>query len=361
MPAWDFISAPPALRVRFIAPPAAILLHSLGLLSEAENLSGLPDWVYRTHQALTETQRYENRLCDLFMPGIVSSQANETLSFPQYIQQIEATPPEELRKGAIFWLQDSPHFIGMEAILADEQAFLSMVRQHYADKGLDMDDVLWHDVHAHLLRPARAQERLLAHLRFMWDNFLRAEWERMEQQVQDVVKAHSQMNYDGQPWGDVIEQVTNRDMRQQERLANYFSRATMLTCIPTPHLGPYISYYMKHETKEVILFFGARPPRSSVRGSELDRADLLVRLNALADETRLRMIELLSQREEICAQDFMSLLELSQSSASRHLRQLTASGFLTERRRDVAKCYSLNRERLADTLKVLSQFVGARA
>jgi DNA-binding transcriptional ArsR family regulator len=72
------------------------------------------------------------------------------------------------------------------------------------------------------------------------------------------------------------------------------------------------------------------------------------------------MVELLAQREEICAQDFMSLLELSQSSASRHLRQLTASGFLTERRRDVAKCYSLNRERLTDTLKALGQLTGAK-
>ncbi|MCS6835525.1 MAG: metalloregulator ArsR/SmtB family transcription factor [Anaerolineae bacterium] len=358
MPAWDFVSAPTTLRVRFVAPSVPILLHSLGLLSEAESLSGLPDWVYKTHQALTEAQRYENRLCDLLMPGVISSLSGGFVSFPQYIQQIEATPSEALREEAIFWLQDSPHFPGMRAVLADEQVFLSVVRRHYAEKGVDVDEALWRDAYAHLLQPARAKERLLAHLRFMWDNFLRVEWARAERQLQEVVKAHNQVNYDGQPWGDVIEQVTNRDLRQQERLIDYFSTATILTCIPTPHLGPYVSYYMKREAEEVLLFFGARLPRGNVRSPELDRADLLVRLNALADETRLRMVELLAQREEICAQDFMSLLELSQSSASRHLRQLTASGFLTERRRDVAKCYSLNRDRVADTIKTLSHLLG---
>jgi DNA-binding transcriptional ArsR family regulator len=48
---------------------------------------------------------------------------------------------------------------------------------------------------------------------------------------------------------------------------------------------------------------------------------------------------------------------LSQSSASRHLRQLTASGFLSERRRDVAKCYSLNKERIDDTMHALKDFL----
>jgi len=360
MPAWDFVSAPPLLKVRFVAPPVPILLHSLSLLSEAENLSGLPEWVYKTQQALTEAQRYENRLCDLFMPSVIPSPSSEALSFPQYLQQIEAATPEALRDEALFWLQDSAHFPGMQALLEDEASFLSLVRQHYAEKGLDMDEALWRDVRAHLRQPARAKERLLAHLRFMWEHVLRAEWARVEKQLQEVAKAHSQMNYEGQPWGDIIEQITNRDLRQQERLADYFSTATMLTCIPTPHLGPYITYYMRRETEEVVMFFGARLPRSVARSTDFDRADLLVRLNALADETRLRMVELLAQREEICAQDFMSLLELSQSSASRHLRQLTASGFLTERRRDVAKCYSLNRERLTDTLKALGQLTGAK-
>ena len=84
---------------------------------------------------------------------------------------------------------------------------------------------------------------------------------------------------------------------------------------------------------------------------------MLVRLNALADDTRLSILEMLVAEEELCAQDFINRLDLSQSSASRHLRQLTASGFLNERRRDVAKCYSLNSERIEDTMKALKRLL----
>jgi len=110
-----------------------------------------------------------------------------------------------------------------------------------------------------------------------------------------------------------------------------------------------------------MVFFGVRQPRDvGHQNAALRRSELLVWLNALADETRLRMLEMLAREEEICAQDFITTLELSQSSASRHLRQLTASGYVTERRRDVAKCYSLNRERVEDTVRALQQLLGER-
>ena len=75
------------------------------------------------------------------------------------------------------------------------------------------------------------------------------------------------------------------------------------------------------------------------------------------DDTRLRILSLLSQQDELCAQDIMLQLDLNQSAASRHLRQLSAAGYITERRRDVAKCYSLNRERIGDTFRALDLFL----
>jgi hypothetical protein len=39
------------------------------------------------------------------------------------------------------------------------------------------------------------------------------------------------------------------------------------------------------------------------------------------------------------------------------LRQLTVTGFLTERRRDTAKCYTLNTARLKDTINGLKAFL----
>jgi DNA-binding transcriptional ArsR family regulator len=108
----------------------------------------------------------------------------------------------------------------------------------------------------------------------------------------------------------------------------------------------------------LLLLFGARLPRGSqVVSSALTRAELLVRLNALADDARLRILELLTRHDELCAQDIIEHLNLSQSSVSRHLSQLNATGYIRERRKDVAKCYSLNTDRVVDTLRALTTFV----
>jgi DNA-binding transcriptional ArsR family regulator len=53
----------------------------------------------------------------------------------------------------------------------------------------------------------------------------------------------------------------------------------------------------------------------------------------------------------------MTKLDLSQSAASRHLKQLSATGFLAERRCTGAKCYDLNPQRIEDTLTAISLFL----
>jgi DNA-binding MarR family transcriptional regulator len=66
---------------------------------------------------------------------------------------------------------------------------------------------------------------------------------------------------------------------------------------------------------------------------------------------------LLSQQGELCSKDIISELDLSQSAASRHLQQLSATGYLSERRVEGAKCYSLSLERIQDTFQALEYFL----
>ncbi len=53
---------------------------------------------------------------------------------------------------------------------------------------------------------------------------------------------------------------------------------------------------------------------------------------ALSDETRLQMLGLLLKEGELCVCDFVDVLEISQSKASRHLRHLVNAGLLDDRR-----------------------------
>jgi DNA-binding transcriptional ArsR family regulator len=104
--------------------------------------------------------------------------------------------------------------------------------------------------------------------------------------------------------------------------------------------------------------FGARLPQgSTVDAPDLSRSELLVRLSALADDTRLRILQLLKEEGELCSQDMQQRLELSQSAGSRHMQQLSATGYVRERRVEGQKCYSLNEERIEDTLLALSHFL----
>jgi ArsR family transcriptional regulator len=53
---------------------------------------------------------------------------------------------------------------------------------------------------------------------------------------------------------------------------------------------------------------------------------------ALADETRLRMMGLLLLRREVCVCEFVDVLGITQSKASRHARYLLHAGLAADRR-----------------------------
>jgi ArsR family transcriptional regulator len=53
---------------------------------------------------------------------------------------------------------------------------------------------------------------------------------------------------------------------------------------------------------------------------------------SLADETRLKILWLLSGTEELCVCDVIDVLKITQSKASRHLRYLYHLGWVTDRR-----------------------------
>lgn len=64
---------------------------------------------------------------------------------------------------------------------------------------------------------------------------------------------------------------------------------------------------------------------------------------ALTEPTRLRILALLG-RGELCVCDLMAVLQLPQSTVSRHLAQLKNANWVMEQRRGIWKYY-----RLADT------------
>jgi ArsR family transcriptional regulator, arsenate/arsenite/antimonite-responsive transcriptional repressor len=80
--------------------------------------------------------------------------------------------------------------------------------------------------------------------------------------------------------------------------------------------------------------------------------------NALADRTRLRILNLLGEGE-LCVCDLMKLMREPQSKVSRHLSYLRRSGLVQPRKKGLWVHYGLSKAGAA-ALKVLSSVCGGR-
>lgn len=82
------------------------------------------------------------------------------------------------------------------------------------------------------------------------------------------------------------------------------------------------------------------PVRQVAESDESRTVALVTRLKALADSTRLRMLELLATRDTpICVCEITPLFELHQPTISHHLRLLREAGLVDCERRGVWAYY----------------------
>lgn len=90
--------------------------------------------------------------------------------------------------------------------------------------------------------------------------------------------------------------------------------------------------------------------------------NLVDTFKALSDETRLQMVALLLERDDLCVCDFVGALGLSQSKASRHLRYLYHAGLVEDRREGTWMHYRISESMStaqATVVNALSQAVAA--
>lgn len=125
--------------------------------------------------------------------------------------------------------------------------------------------------------------------------------------------------------------------------------------MPTPHVGRYITF-MQRGLRLWVFFDATRNFAVLMRTSPIERPELLLRLGALGDEARLRVLEMFAEQDAIAAQEIIAQLELSQSSVSRLLKQL--SPYLVESRGDGAnKFYRLSPAQIDLTFRAVKQIL----
>ncbi len=80
-------------------------------------------------------------------------------------------------------------------------------------------------------------------------------------------------------------------------------------------------------------------------------------LKALAHETRLRVLHLLLEQQSLCVCDLLAILELPQSTISRHLRILRDQRLVTDYRENQWVHYEISRDLADDWLVMIEKLV----
>jgi len=367
IPQQEFIVAPPTARVSVEPQPVHNAIHSLLLLARVEHLSGLGDWVVQTAAEMTQAEHERHRLVMIgFHYAVLPRQAWN--AFPAYLVHLEAMEAEVLRDKLLgsyarisrradaetgHTVVQDPGPFSADEILVSEEAFLAFLRARFDEK--HVDEVLERKAYSYLLDPPALQDVIVTHLRYMWETYLVAEMARVDPLLRDAVEAFQQVDLAGMDRLQAAEFVTGQPL-VESWICTKLEEAERLIFVPSAHVGPYLGTFRLGDALGII--FGARLPEGiQFHAPDLSRAEIVVRLNALADDTRLHILKVIAMEGELRSQDIMERLDLSQSAASRHLKQLSATGYLNERRCGGAKCYRLSPERVEDTLQAVAQFL----
>jgi ArsR family transcriptional regulator len=344
------------MRYSVALEPAISGLDSLLMLNSVPDVSGLAEWIVQTASALPPevSRRHRLVLNGLYFAVLPTRRG---LTFSGYVDDLAATPPEDLRERLLVALAErssdrAARERDWSQILVSADTYLAFLREHFPDANLDEE--IEREVFALLAHPDEMREVIVSHLRHMWDAYLAPEWERCVPRLEESVAALRRIALAGLSKLEAVRRVTGHTLLGERQ--RILGDAHEIVFVPSLHKGPYLDTFVHGDI--LWLVFGARlPDGARDAASDLVRSELLTRLSALADDTRLRILALLGRHGELCSQDIMVRLQLTQSATSRHLRQLSAAGYVVERRREGAKCYSLNRDRVTEMHHALEQFV----
>lgn len=367
-PVRELISAPPTTDISIALEPAFNAVESLLLLTEikAEKYYGFNEWVNRTRESLSMDERHVHELVMIGFYYAVLPEGSWS-SFPAYLDHLAAMNPITLRDKLLHAYAtlacrklDEGDKSDIDVVTQDFEAILKSV-DTYLDficdcfDGEHIDVELESKAYTYTIDPPALQELIVSHLRHMWDEYLAPEWTRVRPMLEDCVQAFKQLDFNDMNKRDTAQLITDQDV-SEDHWADMIEKAEQVIFVPSAHIGPYPGGFLVGDSMYIL--FGARLPKGAqVYAPDLSRTDILVRLTALADDNRLRILKFVADNGEQRSQEIMEHLDLSQSASSRHLKQLSATGLIIERRCNGAKCYELNPERIDDTLQAVGKYL----
>ncbi|MFC2023267.1 ArsR/SmtB family transcription factor [Chloroflexota bacterium] len=354
----DLVEGSLPLRVKYRASLAHSVLATASLLCAAPTYEGLGVWLHKARAQMPADLRSELYTLVAFAGGVhrFTSELSaclpddaETLDMEGLLAFLGALPGRDYQRMALRALargaSPRPSPSAVMALLDRPDAWSSYLASVESDiepgtvAGLAGDG-------------EQLKDRLLAALDRFWRELYAGEFEATRSLMERSVAYHRAQSY-GSGLSEEFQSVTGRLVPEQ--IADLLPQIDTLTFVPSCYVGPYVAY--SHYGTHLIVFFNCR---SAPAGDGVETTDtrtiLYPLLKALADETRLQIVALLSIRE-LYAQEIVDQLDISQPAVSRHLNLMTAAGVLETRREGNAKYYRLNRDALSRLAEGLRTFL----
>ena len=320
--AFSTATAAPA-GVAFSAEPARNALLSMALLNGGALAHDADAWVARAAAQLSEAQKLRNRLVFARFGNALLA-VKDAPDFPAYLDTLARAHPAQLRELARPTPPALPAELAREAAPYEQDA-------------------------------SALRAMLVAHLRDLWETHVREEWSRKQAQLSGLLGAMK--HHVAVPQGsaaDMARAITKQAL--PDWVLAQLGGASQIVFALSPHARLYVDRFGSPDTAWVFARFDA----AMLRYDPIRRAELLGPLSALADDTRLTVLELLAAHGEMRGQDILAQMSVSQPNVSRNLKQLVGAGFVDERRAgDTNKWYRLRREGFDELTEKLRQLLDA--
>ncbi len=342
-----------------------VVVTSLLVLGASARREGLDPWVTRTYAELSPDLRQD--LQQIFVPlggpmilARLAAESPSLDSFSAFIGWLAALDPDHVTETVhdllSWWGQEcTPNDERNGSIdPRDDEAVRERLRLIHSTRIPDIeprDEDL-----SRLLRllrdPAELKARLIYLVVRFWESHFKDEYPECMRLIERNIDYHHERVYEG-GFAEFYYRVTSQHLRREDA-APYPSPERILF-VPSCYSGASVILVPFDSTrKRFALIYNCRVPGRS-GDARIAIRDLYGPLRALADETRLEILALLDGHERY-GQELVELLEVGQSTVSRHLQFLVRNGVVLEQRRNGMKFYRINEEALSQLSRLLSTY-----
>ena len=230
---------------------------------------------------------------------------------------------------------------------SNREKAIKAVLQSWSVENIDQILPLYNDI-------AGIKKRIINLLKEVWTSGFNVTWKSKKKRIVEWLSMSTSLLTKSYGTNEeAIYTVTGLypDTNEIEKI----NRAKSLTFVPVSHMGRMITYY-ELNNHIYLMFEPSLPEQHEIHSAELKTNDYYSAFEGLGDATRLQILNLLSEFNEMYAQQIVNELNMKQSTVSRHLNQLHQSNLVTVRQDGNTKYFSINKDEIIKVINVLELF-----